>query len=546
MISEAMRQLSDDSRGCCIQQLLIKTPLIVSRKGEMTEMVTSFKPVRYSDRLESEWWEVTISSFNGNSWTRHCVGQVKSASDDICHEKDEACQAASIHKLPRSVASKAWYRALKYAGLEYGPHFQLLDEITAHPVENIANAIIHSKPEHAEYPVHPTVIDQCLQLAGLAGCRGRTTLIDGIAIPKFFESIYVGEGGQGNAMLAETKGVPVAGTHAKFDTRLVVGERTAFSVQGAVIVQLERNGREEKQPLASYIEWKPDADLVSMKDVLGEKSSESNSLVDSLSALSVIQIHRAIKDVVPVPRFEEYKQWISEQVESIAESAVPEASKWTALDDTAFQCLRDGLSAKLKTHGKEESAILSTQIVEACAEILRGVIDPVELLSQERLRKYHEHATASDRVSQLFGLMCHTNPRLRILDIGGGFNRLTTCAMDALTTKEGHCWSKYTWTDVSSDAVEAAQKRLGDKIECCVLDITGDLTVTNFQESGYDIVMISDVSVLTLCGRQSKEVKCSFIQVLCTASQADAALPNIRKLLAPGGRILIQEMIGMC
>ncbi|PLB49359.1 putative polyketide synthase [Aspergillus steynii IBT 23096] len=499
MIVEAMRQVSGDSRGCWIQQLVFKTPLTMSKKGGMTEVVTSFKPVRYSDRVESEWWEVTISSFNGTAWTKHCMGQVKSGQ-----AQEGGCLTAPIEKLPRLVAPGAWYRAVKNVGLRYGPRFQLLEDITAHPVENIANATIRDRQDNAEYPVHPTVIDQCLQLAGLAACRGRTTLVDGVAIPTFIESMYVGGGRDGDFMLAETKGVPVAGTHFKCDSRLKVGEETLLSVQGAVIVQLEQGGREDKSPLASHIEWRPDTDLVSMKEVMDSETSESRDLVDKLSALSVIQIHRAIQDVIPASQFEEYRRWIGEEVERIGEGKVLEAPEWAALDDTALQCLRDGLSAKLKTHGQEEISGLSARVVESCADILRGAIDPTEILTLEKLRQVHEYTASSSRVFQLLGLMRHTNPRMRVLDIGSGLARLTSCSLNALTSEEGRCWSKYTWTDVCSAAVQDAQKRHGDTIECCVFDINQDSSKQGLQESSYDVVIVSD---------------------------------NIKKLLVPGGRI---------
>ncbi|KAK1139769.1 Type I Iterative Polyketide synthase (PKS) [Aspergillus melleus] len=529
MIAEAVRQVSGSeggsSQGCWIQQLAIKTPLTLSKKGAMVEVVTSFKPLRYSDRVESEWWEVTIASLNGTTWTRHCVGQVRSDEAGDGDESGHIFSTEKIGRLPRPIAPEAWYRTLKSIGLQYGPQFQLLEDITTHPIEQVANASVRKGPNHAEYPVHPTVIDQCLQLAGLAACRGRTTLIDGVGIPAFIGSVYIGSAQEGEIMLAQTKGSSVAGTHAKCDARLMTGEKTALSVQGAVIVQLDRGRLEETRPLASHIEWRPDADLASKKELADCEIGESRVLMDRLSALSVIQIHRVIRDMTPLPQYEDYKRLICEAVEDDRKAITPQTQEWSKLDDTALQCLRDGLSAKLKTHGQEEISSLSASVVEACADILHGTVDVAQIVPEKSLVQVHEYTASSETVNQLLSLMCHTNPQLRVFDTGSGPVRLTSCVLKALTSKEGRCWSKYTWSDVSPVAVQAARERYGDKVECCLFDVARDPTAQGLQELGYDVVILSDA--------------------LRTIPQIDAALQNIKTLLVPGGRIIVQEISPM-
>ncbi|KAH3001293.1 hypothetical protein KXW60_007937, partial [Aspergillus fumigatus] len=84
MIHEAMRQLSNNNE-CTIQNLSMQVPLIVPRV-EPIEILTTAKRIRVNDRVESDWFEFAIMSYNGTEWIRHAFGRAKSGVDKVDSE----------------------------------------------------------------------------------------------------------------------------------------------------------------------------------------------------------------------------------------------------------------------------------------------------------------------------------------------------------------------------------------------------------------------------------------------------------------------------
>lgn len=66
------------------------------------EMMTSLSPGRVTVSLDSVWHDFTISSYNGTSWTKHCIGQVRGGSET------EVATHTDNPDLPRIIPSPRW------------------------------------------------------------------------------------------------------------------------------------------------------------------------------------------------------------------------------------------------------------------------------------------------------------------------------------------------------------------------------------------------------------------------------------------------------
>jgi acyl transferase domain-containing protein len=124
MTGEAVRQLAKTD-DFTLRHVLIKTALVL-QDLKTTELMTSLRRVRFTAALDSDWYEVVISSYNGTSWIKHCIGQVRAW-------REQSIQAKNIGTLSRKVPASTWYSALKRLGLNYGPSFQGLADISAGP-----------------------------------------------------------------------------------------------------------------------------------------------------------------------------------------------------------------------------------------------------------------------------------------------------------------------------------------------------------------------------------------------------------------------------
>ncbi|GAA5065150.1 hypothetical protein GCM10023336_45780 [Streptomyces similanensis] len=110
--------------------------------------------------------------------------------------------------------------------------------------------------------------------------------------------------------------------------------------------------------------------------------------------------------------------------------------------------------------------------------------------------------------------------RTTVVELGGGSGAATEAVLDALRGRN----AEYLFTDVSPLYTGAAAERLG--VRTALLDIDADFTDQGLAVGGADIVVAANV--------------------LHNAADLPAALRRIRRLLAPGGTLLVVDSAGDC
>ncbi|KAF8846563.1 hypothetical protein BDZ45DRAFT_755927 [Acephala macrosclerotiorum] len=119
--------------------------------------------------------------------------------------------------------------------------------------------------------------------------------------------------------------------------------------------------------------------------------------------------------------------------------------------------------------------------------------------------------------------VAHKHPRMNILEVGGGSGTRTKDVLEGLDD----AFSSYTFTDVSSVALHQAEKFLiefSKRTAFRILDIGKDVEEQGFSENSFDFVIASNFFYFTRSLEQT--------------------LGNIRRLLKPGGYLLITEATG--
>jgi phospholipid N-methyltransferase len=95
-------------------------------------------------------------------------------------------------------------------------------------------------------------------------------------------------------------------------------------------------------------------------------------------------------------------------------------------------------------------------------------------------------------------LLSHSNPTLRILEIGAGTGSITATILKHLKSPYGErMYSKYTYTDISAGFFVAAKQRFKDyvEIEYATLDISKDPIEQGFKEQSFDLIVAANVCV---------------------------------------------------
>ncbi|THC95048.1 hypothetical protein EYZ11_005486 [Aspergillus tanneri] len=184
---------------------------------------------------------------------------------------------------------------------------------------------------------------------------------------------------------------------------------------------------------------------------------------------------------------------------------------------------------------KEESNASILQCYRLAERVLRRIhdlfddkVDGLELLMEnDGLQNMYGHMSTVTNWDTFLSLLSHTNPTLRILEIGGGTGGATSACLKGLASTSGHSgrmYSKYTFTDISAGFVTQAKEKFKEfsGVEFLILDISRDITEQGFEMESYDLIVASNV--------------------IHTTPKISESLDNIKKLLVPGGWLLLQEV----
>ncbi|KAK4983979.1 putative secondary metabolism biosynthetic enzyme [Elasticomyces elasticus] len=220
-------------------------------------------------------------------------------------------------------------------------------------------------------------------------------------------------------------------------------------------------------------------------------------------------------------------EWMRHQVERASRNEFsPRSSRWAKSSDGVKQILYDNVSSR------SINRKMLCRIGAKLLSILRKEVAPLELMLEGKLLySYYEKALRVDhslsQVEKLVGLFAHHNPRGKILEIGGGTGACTGPVLKALGGgKPGSSprFARYDFTDISSGFFESAREKFqawADLISYKKLDIEQDLAQQAFELGSYDLI-----------------IAC---QVLHATRAIEHTMTNVRRLLKPGGRLIVVE-----
>ncbi|KAL8859926.1 MAG: hypothetical protein Q9198_010603, partial [Flavoplaca austrocitrina] len=205
----------------------------------------------------------------------------------------------------------------------------------------------------------------------------------------------------------------------------------------------------------------------------------------------------------------------------------------SALMEEGRKLVRDGhLLHSLEELVSQASDVMEVKIAKLLhdnmAEVLYERRTGMDVIISEDLLTplYQSGLLMTGIYPQLFHVLAgiaHSTPNLRILEIGGGTGGATRIAMEALNGPNNiKAYRDYTFTDISPGFLSSARESLGDyhDMNFSVFDTEVDPMEQEYQQA-YDLV-----------------IAC---QVLHATSDMQKTLSNCRKLLKPGGRLVLVE-----
>lgn len=565
---EAMAQLSNDGhdgrsvKGYMLRDFEIQNALVLSDSDQGIEIETSFRPSDDHEIGKQGWMHFTTSSITleDTVWTQHASGMISAQ-----YEQSSTGFQAPIRGVERmassfsvrSIAAEDFYSSMRSSGIRYGTSFQ-----------NISNVMQSSKLGTSEqsfaiaateapnslsssHVVHPTTLDSVIQSA--YATLSETELKEGaLKVPQAISRLWVA-----NRISRESgQRFRAHASRTRYDARSLQADITvyhedsevsvpAIKMEGLILRSIGAGNslsthRQEKpweREICNTVKWAADISLASPENLValkGEFSSPpdpaESQIVMELRRVCIYYIEDALRaltdsDVQKLQdHHKKYYAWLVDQLQlAKAGNLGPDSTQWTQ-DSAPERRRRIETASKASVNGE-----MTCQVGPHIASMLRGEIAPLEVMMEGKLLyKYYSNMLKSDRsfkhAATLLQRVVHKYPRARILEVGGGTGGETRYALKALGTAKKPKASLYHFTDVSAAFFEAAAMEFSEWKEIMqfgMFDAERDPSTQGFEAGSYDVV-----------------IAC---QVLHATKSMANTMANVRKLLRPGGTLLMVE-----
>ncbi|KAK8025057.1 polyketide synthase PKS2 [Apiospora arundinis] len=589
-------------KGFNLRDISISRALQIQEE-EDTEVMLSMKKLAESAQADSNiWWEWKVTSYSphDNSWLEHCRGQIAAETASSAHIatgpidagrealKREASYKSMLTEATnlcnhKNVEIHRQYADLERVGLVFGPLFRNLTSVqtadstitgtTGQALGTLRVPDIEkTMPGQAlsDHVIHPPVFDSLIHLFLFAfqasSTSGGKPLTEPM-VPVAIRSVWVSadmEAEVGSEFIVHSSARMAS--HKRFGADISAWSKNVdqnpvrLVLRGleAIPLQESASGNADAREICFNLDWKPDVDLLEETgqsetflrkavEPLETKSAEEANLkrLHDLQLSAALFITDAVEELSRKPVDEDalpihqkkYLAWLRRQTELFAsDQLIHQDPSWKEMRSNPTS--REKFLDTLETEGGPEGK-LTVRMGRNIVPVLRGETDALHLMfgMDDLLEQYYRVILGTDKVHAILGsyvdILSHKRGAdLRVLEIGAGTGGTTTCVLEALCPTGSRSSGdarllKYTYTDVSAGFFEKASQKFakwknGGVIEFRVLDVEKDVEEQGFDESSYDIIVAANV--------------------LHATKDLTNTLSNVRKLLAPGGKLLLQEI----
>lgn len=425
MAIEAVRQLNGgDETDASLRQVEIQSALVL-KEQQAHEIITHLRPVRLTSKLNSVWYEFSISSFNGSSWTKHCTGKVRAGKEFSAGSED-------VGEQPHQVSTAGWYRAMKKIGLNYGPDFQGLSNISAHPGRNNAAATIKNRDSVMDpyYPLHPSIIDLVLQAFTVALADGLTRKLEQLCVPTYIDELYINNGQP--EMRLGTAAVSSATGAIRGSATIIADNKVILSLRNGEFSPLENGNTDETSLLpAAHLHWKPHVDFIAQNNLLQSVRSPpgERSNVEKLALLYQLDVLRRIEGLSTAAHLAHFHKWLTKQRTKALNGnyeSIPDCACLSRLSSKKLKAEIHATKKLLLDTSCAKISMLLSRLAASAEAIFKGAENANDILKQDgHFNDLCNFISGKSDFSVLLSSLAHFNPRMRVLELGSGSTKTT-------------------------------------------------------------------------------------------------------------------------
>ncbi|THC99245.1 hypothetical protein EYZ11_001244 [Aspergillus tanneri] len=437
------------------------------------------------------------------------------------------------------VDSDEFYESMIQIGLDYTGEFRHLQDIsrtrryarssTRKPVAN---------PDFADtLMVHPALLDMCFQTVIAAFCHPGDGSLWTPYLPTSIERIRINPqvGNPHEDLLVDIEAHIVEETSTN-----ISGNLSAYNSNGQQMIQLDalvcksfaKETSTTDRLLFAETDWKPAVMPGEESSATTGQSEHRSNVLEVIEANERVALYylRTLREKFPSEEVATFAWWY-QRIFDFADHLLPIVANGSHSSLRA-EWLNDTYETVQRLVSRFPDQIdlqLVVEVGENLPTYVRGTVPLLEVMMKEdRLTRLYQEGLGVPEVnrelSSIAKQLSHQYPNMRILEIGAGTGGMTREVLQQI----GGAFGSYTFTDISTGFFEKAQESLQTehihKIVFSALDIEKDPEAQGYAEGSYDVIIASNV--------------------LHATRRLGETVSNVRRLLRPGGYLLLNEVTG--
>jgi acyl transferase domain-containing protein/NADPH:quinone reductase-like Zn-dependent oxidoreductase/SAM-dependent methyltransferase len=551
MAIEAVKQLTEDDppNAFVFTDVSFPAPIVITLAPEGVEVRLHVSSSAKGTKRETDYSFRIFLLRSDGSHEITCTGKLHAdyqvEASSFTYSKEEAEKAREVRSKFEAVtaackpvlSSAEWYEKIGMeTSLEYGAAFQVLDDIQCNKHgKAVAELVPRCEDSTTPHSVHPTTLDGAFQV-GLFAVSGMRKAAQ--AVPTFVSHVWIALEGFGRLKQPVQKAfveVMDVSTHGgTFDVTAVNAHNASrvLEIHGLEVTTVASNTEvlttlQDAQYLCSHMEWKVDLDMLDSNAVhefcetarvpSGEPSEyfrRMDQIVLQYGARALSEIDVAGQAITP--GLTSYAAWLRSHIDAHPDLRLIDEKDMDVLCDSVRHTVRGQLHILIGEH---------------LTRFLVGQADPLEVIfcDESRISEFYrelmEETTGIDPFSRYLDALVHKDPALNFLEVGAGTGGSTSVIMRTIgDLKFAPRFEEYMYTDISPTFFERARIRFPEntRFKFQTLDIEDEVEAQGF-EPKYDVVIADNILHATI--------------------DLPKALRNVRKLLRPGGKLILKELV---
>ncbi|KAJ5579632.1 uncharacterized protein N7459_005617 [Penicillium hispanicum] len=514
------------------QDVIIGQALVLE-EGAGVEIIFALTITEIRDGLVSAVFNCYSDAHKGSSsMSLHASAQIKILLGESDHEALPPRHGA--HDTFLELEAERFYNSVLDLGFGYTGPFNALSGLSR-KMDEATGKIAVPEVESSEKGllVHPASLDGAIQSIMLAYCFPGDGRLRTLYLPTKIDRIRI------NPMSCKSLAAP--GSYLQFYSSVgearfaeLSGDVDIYSADGRyTVVQLQGLHTTPLTPLTSAMDFPMFTKFTSSPEEPTGRDINSalDWLPDCTPSLDLERVaHYYLKQLNLAIDESELSRIASHHVHLLSYAnhctSVVKAGKHPFARAEWANDKKHDIASILERNGETIDIKAMTTIGESLPSIVRGEKNLLEtLMTDNMLRQFYAEAFGIQsylkEAGRLAGQIANRFPHINVLEIGAGAGETTESVLEQMDT----AFASYTYTDILDSQFDYAQDKFQSyqtRMAFKVLDIEKDVTDQGYGEESFDLVIAS--------------------LALYATRNLEATLANVRRLLKPGGFLILLEL----